>query len=65
MKLAFARDISDRVIFMADGTIEEEGTPEQLMERAECPHMVSYKENPLTGKLEAIGVAHDEIVCLW
>ena len=25
----------------------------------------SYKENPLTGKLEAIGVAHDEIVCLW
>ena len=24
-----------------------------------------YKENPLTGKLEVIGVAHDEIVCLW
>lgn len=29
-EMAFARDISDRVIFMADGTIEEEGTPEQV-----------------------------------
>ena len=26
----FARDISDRVIFMADGVIVEQGTPEQV-----------------------------------
>ena len=29
-EMEFARSISDRVIFMADGIIEEEGTPEQV-----------------------------------
>lgn len=28
----FAREISDRVIFMADGKIVEDGTPEELFE---------------------------------
>ena len=30
-EMAFARDISDRVIFMADGVIVEQGTPEQVI----------------------------------
>lgn len=29
-EMAFARDISDRVVFMADGVIVEEGTPEEV-----------------------------------
>lgn len=29
-EMAFARDISDRIIFMADGVIVEEGTPEEV-----------------------------------
>ena len=29
-EMAFARDISDRVVFMACGVIVEEGTPEQV-----------------------------------
>ena len=29
-EMGFARDVADRVIFMADGTIVEEGTPEQI-----------------------------------
>ena len=29
-EMAFARDISDRVIFMADGVIVEEGTPKEV-----------------------------------
>ena len=29
-EMAIARDVSDRVIFMADGIIEEEGTPEEV-----------------------------------
>ncbi len=29
-EMAFARDVSSHVVFMADGIIEEEGTPEQL-----------------------------------
>jgi len=29
-EMAFAKDISDRIIFMADGVIVEEGTPEEV-----------------------------------
>ena len=29
-KMAFARDVSNRVIFMADGRIEEDGNPEEV-----------------------------------
>ena len=29
-EMEFARSISDRVIFMADGIIEEDGSPEQV-----------------------------------
>ena len=29
-EMGFARDVADRVIFMADGVIEEEGTPDEV-----------------------------------
>ena len=29
-EMGFARDVADRVIFMADGNIVEEGTPEEI-----------------------------------
>ena len=29
-EMAFARDVADRVVFMADGVIVEQGTPEQV-----------------------------------
>jgi len=29
-EMEFARNVSDKVIFMADGVIEEMGTPEQI-----------------------------------
>jgi len=29
-EMAFARDVADRVLFMADGVVVEEGTPEQI-----------------------------------
>ncbi|HZP37226.1 MAG TPA: amino acid ABC transporter permease/ATP-binding protein [Methylomirabilota bacterium] len=32
-ELRFAREVADRVVFMADGRIVEEGTPEQVLER--------------------------------
>ncbi len=31
-ELGFARNVSDRIIFMADGVIEEEGTPDELFD---------------------------------
>ncbi len=38
-EMAFARDVSSHVVYMADGIIEEEGTPEQIF---------SYPQNPKT-----------------
>src|SRR5919108_1653023 len=32
-ELRFAREVADRIVFMADGRIVEEGTPEQVLER--------------------------------
>ncbi len=32
-EMAFARDVSNRVVFMADGVICEDGTPEQIFEK--------------------------------
>jgi amino acid ABC transporter ATP-binding protein, PAAT family (TC 3.A.1.3.-) len=29
-EMEFARNVADRVLFMADGRIEEEGTPEEV-----------------------------------
>jgi polar amino acid transport system ATP-binding protein len=34
-EMAFARDISNRVIFMDDGLIVEEGTPQQVFSEAQ------------------------------
>ena len=36
-EMDFARDVSDRVIFMADGVIAEEGTPEDIFEHPRNP----------------------------
>ena len=40
-EMAFARDISDKVIFMADGVIVEEGTPEHVF-NSENERMQSF-----------------------
>ena len=37
-EMGFAREISDRVLFICDGVIKEEGTPEQIFT---CPHVPS------------------------
>ena len=29
-EMGFARDVADRVVFMSDGVIVEEGTPEEI-----------------------------------
>lgn len=40
-EMAFARDISSRVIFMSDGKIEEDGTPQQIFQ---CPKSERTKD---------------------
>ena len=46
-EMEFARNVSDRVIFMADGVIEEQGTPEEVF------------DNPQSEKTKAF-LAHDK-----
>ena len=36
-EISFARDVADKIIFMADGVIEEEGTPQQVIENPQSP----------------------------
>ena len=36
-EMAFARDVSDRIVFMHDGIIWEEGTPDQIFNHPERP----------------------------
>ncbi len=40
-EMAFAREVSDRIVYMADGVIEEEGTPEALFS---CPQKEKTRE---------------------
>ena len=36
-EMAFAKKISDRVLFICDGVIKEEGTPEELFDHPKDP----------------------------
>ena len=41
-EMEFARHVADRVVFFADGVIEEEGTPEELFSNPKSPKTVAF-----------------------
>jgi len=41
-EMNFAKSVSDKVIFLSDGIIEEEGTPEQIFEHPSSPKTKSF-----------------------
>lgn len=41
-EMGFAREVSDRVVFMADGKIVEEGKPEQIFDHPESQRLKSF-----------------------
>ena len=41
-ELRFAREVADRIVFMADGRIVEEGTPEEVLERPREPRTQQF-----------------------
>ncbi|MBE5775086.1 MAG: amino acid ABC transporter ATP-binding protein [Clostridiales bacterium] len=41
-EMEFARNVSDKVLFMADGVIEEMGTPEQIFETPQSPRTRAF-----------------------
>lgn len=46
-EMAFAREVSDRIIFMADGIIQEEGTPEQIFSNPQNKRTQAFLESML------------------
>ena len=41
-EISFAREVADKVIFMADGVIEEEGTPQEVIENPKSPRTQAF-----------------------
>ena len=46
-EMEFARNVADRVVFVADGLIEEEGTPEQLFTAPKSPKTAAFLQHSL------------------
>lgn len=44
-KMRFAHDVSDRIVFMEDGRIGEEGPPRQLFERPKSERLKAFLKN--------------------
>ena len=44
-EMDFARNVADRVVFVADGLIEEEGTPEQIFNAPKSPKTAAFLQH--------------------
>ena len=54
-EMDFARNVADHIIFMADGVIEEEGTPEEVFDRPKSEKTRAFlaKDNVGLGEVDA------------
>ncbi|MPN37033.1 Glutamine transport ATP-binding protein GlnQ [bioreactor metagenome] len=41
-EMGFAREVADRVVFMADGVIKEQGSPEEIFDRPQDPRTQDF-----------------------
>jgi polar amino acid transport system ATP-binding protein len=41
-EMGFAREVADKIIFMTDGIIEEEGTPEEIFSAPKSPRLQQF-----------------------
>ena len=46
-EMGFAKEVADRVVFMADGEIIEEGTPSEIFENPQNPRLISFLQSML------------------
>ena len=46
-EMGFAREVADRVMFMDDGYIAEEGTPEQIFQHPQCERLQQFLKSVL------------------
>ena len=49
-EMGFAREVADRVIFMADGRIIEQGPPEQIFEHPQTERLQNFLKSTLTAQ---------------
>lgn len=47
-EMGFAKEVADRVLFMADGVIQEAGTPAEIFERPQHPRTKDFLEKILS-----------------
>ena len=50
-EMGFAREVGDRVLFMADGKIAESGTPKDIFEHPQCARLQDFLAKGLYGTL--------------
>ena len=48
----FARNVADRIIYMADGVIEEMGTPEQIFNDPQSEKTRAFLNRSISGEEE-------------
>lgn len=48
-EMDFARDVADRIVFLNDGQIEEQGKPNEILENPESPRLQSFLSRFLNG----------------
>ena len=41
-EMGFAREVSNRVLFLDDGVIAEEGSPDQIFDHPQCERLQSF-----------------------
>ncbi|HPT54783.1 MAG TPA: amino acid ABC transporter ATP-binding protein [Fervidobacterium sp.] len=41
-EMGFARDVADRIVFISDGIVEEEGTPEEILKNPQKPRTKEF-----------------------
>ena len=41
-EMGFAKEVADRVVFMADGKIVEEGTPDEIFNNPKSERLISF-----------------------
>lgn len=58
-EMAFAHDVSDRVIFMADGVIVEEGSPEEVLEHPQKERTQVFLKRMLSRRGHREAECHD------
>ncbi len=44
-EMAFAKSVSDQIIFMSQGVITEQGTPQQLFEKTQTPELTKFLQH--------------------